>query len=142
MRRPLYASTFREETGELVNLTPLLDVLFVVLILFILLTPFFQIDEIDLTPKKVTEQSHTPIKEKRPLKIAIKKDGSYLINNQFVSRQDLEPLLRKIQTANPKEVPEIYPDSLAPFVSYQTIKTLLEEIGYEQLDVVLKNQAP
>ena len=56
-------NTFPDE-NELINLTPLLDVLFVILILFILIAPMMNLEEIKLTES--SSKDSNPYINKQP----------------------------------------------------------------------------
>jgi biopolymer transport protein ExbD len=139
MRRKVGISIQDSSESELINLTPLLDVLFVVLILFILLAPFFHIDHIELTKHLGVKKSEYAVKRGDNLHLSIDKNGGYYINNQQTPLEQIKHKLLLYKANHPNAYPELFPDQNAPFISYQTLKTLLEEIGYDQLDIVLQN---
>lgn len=141
MRRKQRISLHESTDSELINLTPLLDVLFVVLILFILLAPFFHVDHIELTPHQGVKTESYQVTPQKALRLSIDPKGHYYINNKQASLEQLKHQLLRYKSTHPNSYPELFPDQNAPFMSYQNLKTLLEEIGYEKLDIVLKNTA-
>lgn len=118
---------------NIVNLTPLIDVLFVVLISFILIAPMLKIDQITLTE---TTQELPSLSKKGPIRILLKKDGSLLLNQQKVNFAILE---KKLNDNKNKQIPpQILPDKDLPFYQYQKIKDLVQSCGFTEIDVVLQ----
>lgn len=133
-RSPLFPIDSSEEE-PLINLTPLIDVVFVVLITFILIAPAIDIDGItlaeggDSTQKEVQNQS---------IQILVKKDHSIWFRGSSIDLKTLEVLLKKEKQKMPKATPQLIHDADAPFGIYQSIKNLLESVGFEEMQVVLK----
>ena len=78
----------REETN--VNLTPLIDVVFLLLIFFMVSTTFRKEADFDIElPEAFTESVPT---EQQRLQVSIDKDGHYSVNEQGLSGNDIETL--------------------------------------------------
>jgi biopolymer transport protein ExbD len=118
---------------SIVNLTPLIDVIFVVLISFILIAPMLKTDQVALTE---TTQALPSLSKKSPLTIHLKKDGSVLLNNQKVNFAILEKQLRDKE--NKLIPPQILPDKDLPFYQYQKVKDLVQSSGFTEIDIVLQ----
>lgn len=129
------------DDGGLINLTPLLDVLFVVLILFMLIAPLVDLDRVDLAPAKQGEKTDTAIERSCPIKIYVQNDGAIILQSKPFSLDDFERAMKEFYTIYPSEVPQLYFDQMAPFGLYQRIKNAIESAGFEALDVILKNEA-
>ncbi len=138
MRRRI--STINDEEGDLVNLTPLLDVLFLILIFFILIAPLLDFDRIDLAVSSDNKQELSPLNDNASIKIYVQQDNSIWLGTHSVSLTDLSIALEDMHKRSPQTTPQLYPDRNASFGTYQKIKNLVESIGFEQLDVVLKNE--
>ncbi|HEY2810203.1 MAG TPA: biopolymer transporter ExbD [Rhabdochlamydiaceae bacterium] len=136
--RQAYASKEHAEEAS-INLTPLIDVVFVVLIIFILIAPLLELDRIQLAsaaPKDA--RSMQTVQENSPLAIRVHKDNTIWFNNRAVSAKELLLLLKEAHEKNPHKVPQLYHDRKAYFESYQTVKNAAEMAGFEQLDVILQ----
>ncbi|CDZ79825.1 biopolymer transport protein ExbD [Candidatus Rubidus massiliensis] len=120
-----------------INLTPLIDVVFVVLIIFILIAPILEIDKISLAQNSQNEWKQT-LKNQSPMLIQVKKDNSITFNQQKVNLVQLKELLKKAKNHYPKINPQLFQDKEAHFGIYQAIKNITEELGFEELDVILK----
>lgn len=125
-----------EDSG--INLTPLIDVVFVVLIMFILIAPMLEIDKVKLARGVAREE--TEVIPASSLTIHVREDNSILINHREISPENLSPLLKALYAANPKLTPQLYHDHKAYFGTYQRVKNALEEAGFSELDVILKNE--
>lgn len=121
-----------------VNLTPLIDVVFVILIGFILMAPLLEADSVELA-----EGSNAPstpsvsLQEKSPITLYVKRDNSVWLGSQKVSIEGLPELLKAAKSAYPTAVPQLFHDKKAYFGNYQSVKNALEEAGFERVDVVL-----
>ena len=134
-------SLFQSEVEEsaTVNLTPLIDVVFVILILFILVAPLVELDRIELAPSgsqpKKQELSH---QQERKIQIYVYKDNTICLNGSQISADQLKPKLAALRRLEPTLSPQIFQDREAFFGTYQIVKNALEEVGFETLDVILQ----
>ena len=120
-----------------VNLTPLIDVLFVVLIAFMIIAPMLDIDIVDLaTGSTVKKESMTP--EESPLSIIVRADNTIWTQGKRVNMAELEAILRTQKKRYPDKTPQVICDKNGSFGTYQTVKNTLEQCGFEQMEIVLK----
>lgn len=134
-RRPLRFPDDEAVDEPLINLTPLIDVVFVVLITFMLIAPVLDIDSVDLAQSGGTEKKEL---QTGPITIAVHADNTIWVQGAKMSLSQLEALLRQEKKRHPHAVPQLVHDRQAQFGTYQAIKNILESIGFEQMDVVLK----
>lgn len=118
-----------------INLTPLIDVVFIVLIMFIIIAPLIEIDRINLAAGKPIKK-HAPLNQK-PIQISVQKDNTILVNKQRVL--DLEKTLQELHQLHAEATPQVFHDKEASFGTYQRVKNALEHAGFEQMDIILKN---
>ncbi len=131
---------FREKRDldeNLINLTPLIDVVFVVLIAFILVAPLLEVDHVDLAPATISSESN--LSKKSSLCIYVREDNSIWINHRKVLEKDLFPALKEAKIKFPQVVPQLYQDRKAAFGTYQTVKGAAERAGFDKIDLILKN---
>ena len=130
---------FRSQTDDIdepfINLTPLIDVVFVVLITFMLIAPVLDIDSVDLAQSGSTEKKEM---QAGSISIAVHADNSIWYQGSTVSIARLETLLKQEKKRHPQAIPQLLHDRQAHFGTYQTVKNTLESIGFEQMDVILK----
>ena len=115
-----------------INLTPLIDVVFVVLISFILIAPLLKMDKIELAAPGPNAQ----ILSESFLQIAVQKDNSIWIEGKNYSLKELKTYLSNREK---KESIQLLYDQDASFGTYQNIKTIAEIEGFKELQILLKN---
>ena len=121
---------------SLINLTPLIDVVFVVLIAFILIAPLLEVDHIDLAA--ASPSASKDLLQKSKLSIYVHADNSIWINNQLIGCKELTSLLKEKRRRDPTVLPHVYHDAKASFGTYQMVKNALERAGFTEMDIILK----
>jgi len=137
MGRRIIKSGVIEE--PVVNLTPLIDVVFVILIMFIVIAPLLELDRVDLADAaKDPMEGSIAVQENSPISIHVRKDNTIWFDKQKVNVKELTALLVKAKVKYPKAKPQLFHDKTAHFGIYQSVKNAAEAAGFEQMDVVLK----
>ena len=114
-------SPFEEPT---VNLTPLIDVVFVILIMFIVIAPLLELDRIELADSSAALLSGaSSVQESSPITIQVHQDNTIWFGNH--------PVTSKVH-------PQIFHDKKAQFGIYQSVKNAAEEAGFSHIDIILK----
>jgi len=127
------------EEESLINLTPLIDVVFVVLIMFIIVAPLLETDRVELATHHIQENKKTASsQEGETLMIHVHRDNSIFLNSRRVDATELPNLLQQAYTRSPQRIPQVFHDKKAYFETYQTVKDALETAGFREMDVVLK----
>lgn len=121
------------------NLTSLIDVVFVVLIMFIVIAPLLEIDRISLAEASAQRSGHvsSSVQESSLIAIAVDGGNDLSFNKRKVSLPQLKMLLKHAHGKHPSIRPQLFHDKNAPFGTYQSIKNAVEEAGFKELDVVL-----
>lgn len=136
MRRKFRSLPEEDSVDEsLINLTPLIDVVFVVLIAFMLIAPILDIDSVDLATSGGTEKKEV---QTGPISIAVHADNSIWFKGKKVNLKELAALLQQEKKRHPNAVPQVVHDKKAEFGTYQAVKNTLESVGFQQMDIVLK----
>lgn len=128
MRRRFY-----ESTPE-INLTPLIDVVFVILIMFIVVVPMLEVESVHLAnAPEVT----MPSLQTTGITIAIdSKNMIFLNQKKMESIHQFKEQLTALKGS--KEKPLLFQDQNSFFGTYQAVKNALTEVGFEQVDVILQ----
>lgn len=127
---------FEEPT---INLTPLIDVVFVILIMFILVAPLVELDLIELADSSPSPMSSSKaVQESSLIAIHVHKDNTVWFNNHQVSVNQLIDQLKQAKARHPKSNPQLFHDRRAQFGVYQSVKNAAEEAGFAELEVILK----
>lgn len=116
-----------------INMTPLIDVVFVVLISFILIAPLLKMEKVDLAKASATQSQFT---QESLLSVTLKKDLSLWINQQKVSFSELKTVLSNI--ANKSSL-QLHLDQRVPFGEYKKLKDMIEEEGFEEMQLIVKD---
>jgi biopolymer transport protein ExbD len=128
-----------EEEEEDVNLTPLIDVVFVVLIMFILVAPLVEIDRIHLASSGGAQKADlTSFEENGLVKIHVYDDNSIWLNGVSVTVEELSAQLLRMHPSQRGGSPQIFHDRKAYFGTYQSVKNAVENAGFDSVDVILK----
>ncbi|MBM4054919.1 MAG: biopolymer transporter ExbD [Planctomycetes bacterium] len=85
---------FREKTPSksFINLTPLVDMLFIILLFFLVTSTFIEQPNIQL---ELPTTKHTPTGKVEEQVLTISRDGKLFFQNEPVERKDLIPVLRE-----------------------------------------------
>ena len=137
-RRLLRKSALVTNEEAMINLTPLIDVVFVMLIMFIIVAPLLELDQVELAPGSAhTQELQASMKESSPLSIHVRANNTIWINKQQVSLEMLPKLLKVAHERSPNATPLLFHDKKAFFGTYQEVKNRLEEAGFKDLNIVL-----
>lgn len=123
----------------IINLTPLIDVVFVVLIMFILVAPMLEVDRVALASAAANPNKEmAAVQESSAIAIHVLDDDSIRFNSKIVNPDQLLVLLRDAKRKMPNKIPQLFNDKKAHFGTYQNVKNAVELAGFEQLDVILQ----
>ena len=130
--------TWEESPDAEINLTPLLDVVFVVLIMFIVVVPILELDKVSLAQGRSDHQQVKPAHGNSPVTLHVREDASVWLGKRQVGTERLDEIMAALHAKFPAETPQLFCDKRAPFGTYQIVKNAVEAAGYEELDVVLE----
>jgi biopolymer transport protein ExbD len=120
-------SRFHVQTHNLaeLNITPLLDLVFVLLIIFMITTPLMEQQlPVDL-PKASTSIATSLPDPKSILTLTLAKDGSALLGSEKIRLDQLTSLLTQRKARDPELVVSLRADSSLP---YETVFRALEAV--------------
>lgn len=123
-----------DEVG--VNLTPLIDVVFLLLIFFMVSTTFDTTSELKIELPEAS--ADTPLKHDRQISVLIDSKGFYYLNGKRLKNQSAELLLLEIhRVAGPdKDIPVvIQSDAKSPVQSMITAMDVVGQIGLTRLSI-------
>jgi biopolymer transport protein ExbD len=120
----------------IVNLTPLIDVVFVVLIAFILIAPLLHYEQVDLA-QGAANLTSSAITQPSAIAISVRANNTVVINEQVIPLENLAMQLKQLKMQFPQTTPQLFHDQRATFGTYCQVKHALEQAGYHQLDIVL-----
>ena len=135
MRKRAYSI---EEEMPAINLTPLIDVVFVILIMFILIAPMLEMDQIQLADASLNSKEMSLLqKEESAIAIHVDHLNKLSINSKVIPEDMWVKHFILLKNTYPKTKPLLFHDKRAQFGTYQKVKGALEKAGFTELDIVL-----
>ena len=130
----------REKTEVEVNLTPLIDVVFLLLIFFMVSTTFTRETHLTIDlPEAAGEPSKAFEKQ---IEVAIDRSGTFAINDVALVNSDLENLKRGIEevSGGDNAIPMIITaDAATPHQAVVTAMDAAGQLGFIHLSITTKN---
>src|SRR5690349_9487424 len=111
MAKPLskWSKSFEKIEEPSINLTPLIDVVFVILIMFIVVAPLLELDRINLADAAQDPLDLTiTAQEASPISIHVYQDNTIWLNQKPVQLSELVSLLKKAKTQYPTSRPQLF----------------------------------
>ncbi len=128
---------------EGINLTPLIDVVFLLLIFFMVSTTFTKRTQLSVDlPEAVGEQNSELPKQ---IEILIAADGSYAVNNQVLVNNKVETLktaITKLSEGNNKVPLVITADAKTPHQAVVQAMDAAGQLGFAHLSITTRQPEP
>ncbi|TLU64798.1 biopolymer transporter ExbD [Thalassotalea litorea] len=122
----------RENDEAEVDMTPMLDIVFIMLIFFIVTTSFVKESGLDVNRPKATK-SQNDSKQKSIL-VRVNEYGNIIINNRIVDEQRVEAYIESLLAENPTDtiVLDAHED-----VTHETIVTVADQVKALGLNIAV-----
>lgn len=117
-----------------VNLTPLIDVVFLLLIFFMVSTTFTRETQLEIDLPQSSSQSE--LSEERPVEILVNAKGNYAVNNTPLLRHDTEALkkaLREVAGQDRDMTVIITGDAQAPHQAMVYALDAVSQLGFYKI---------
>jgi biopolymer transport protein ExbD len=138
MRR--YSSRQSLQTLSEINVTPLLDLAFVLLIIFMITTPLIE-NSIDLVvPSSSTAK--TSVNPSDVFTISMDKNDVMKLNNEVVTASDLESRLARLHAENPLTAVVVRPDRDLAVQKFVSVMDILQRTGITKVGVMTHPEQP
>ena len=125
-----------EDQGQAIDLTPMLDVVFIMLIFFIVTATFIKLPGVDIT--KVDTQTSDPYK-KVGILVAVSGNNEYWIDKKRVEGSGLKLNLTRMFNDNPKGGMVIQADNEADIESLARVADVARDIGITPVAISVEN---
>ncbi|PYM03015.1 MAG: hypothetical protein DMF19_00900 [Verrucomicrobia bacterium] len=126
-----YSNRSNFSTLSEINVTPLLDLAFVLLIIFMITTPLLENSMNLVIPS--SSAANAPISKAQVQTISINRDETIRMNNEIVDADSLAARLLELKRANPDIAVVIRPDRELPV---QKLVTLMDSLQRAQITKV------
>jgi biopolymer transport protein TolR len=120
-----------------INITPMVDVMLVLLIIFMVAAPLMVAGVPVELPKTTAPRVG---QSKKPMVVTLTPDGRMQIRDEFVDRAMLVPRLRDIRAAEGDAVVYVRGDTKSAYGDVMDVLTLVGESGYARVSLLAKAQ--
>jgi biopolymer transport protein ExbD len=134
MRR--YSQRHNLSTVSEINITPLLDLAFVLLIIFMITTPLLENSVNLIIPS--SGAANAPVKAGQVQTISIDRRETIKINDKTVAATDLVPRLTELKRANPEVAIVIRPDRDLPVQKLISLMDALQRAQITKVGIATK----
>jgi biopolymer transport protein ExbD len=128
----------RRRTSHVPNLTPLIDIVFLLLVFFMLTSHFVREDAIDIDLP--VADSGEAIEEDEQLEVVLDAQGRILIHDHFVEPESLEATLREALSAKNEKVVRVRGDRAAALGRAVIVLDASRKAGAQAVDIVTERK--
>jgi biopolymer transport protein TolR len=112
-----------------INVTPLVDIVLVLLIIFMVVTPALAQGEATQLP--VAAKIDKVPKDIEPIKLIMAANGVLLLNGKKTSPADLPERLKEVHLKTPERSLLLNTDAKIPYVKVREMLALLQDLGFK-----------
>lgn len=124
-----------------INVTPLVDVVLVLLIIFMVVTPQLENDvQVDLPA--IFNVDPDTAKSVDPLEITVSRDGGWWVEKQPVDKETLELMLREMRIAEPTRRVNVKADRELGFGKARDVFEIVRASGFPGAALLVGERAP
>jgi biopolymer transport protein ExbD len=124
-----------------INMIPFIDVALVLLIIFMVMTPFLVKSQLKVNLPKA-ESAEEASDERDTIDVQVDKDGAISVNGQAVAPDAVEAALRNVLLDVENQPVVIHADREVPFQAVVTVMDAAKKIGVAKLGVGVKQELP
>ena len=122
-----------------INVTPLVDVMLVLLIVFMISAPLLTAG----VPLELPKTEASALQDQsEPLTVSIRRDGSVYIRDQAVPFANLAPRLREMAGSDQTKPVYVRADAQTPYEKVAQVMASLQVSGFSALDLVTDTGGP
>ena len=121
-----------------INVTPLVDVMLVLLIIFMITAPMLQ-HQVEVNLPEVTNEPRTPSDEQ--LVLTVTKEGSVFLNSQAYTLEALGPQLQTLSQAQPGQEMFLRADAEVPYGRVVQVMDAVKKAGILRLGMITQPEA-
>ncbi len=127
------------ESSEVINMSSLLDVLFILIIFFLVTTTFKQLEDDPLVDLPVDQRNQAlASKAGEVVKINIRKSGAYVIMNRAVTQEQVQDTMKKHVKNKPDVKVMIRADKESKHLYLANILSICKYVGVKETHIKVK----
>ena len=119
-----------------INVTPMVDVMLVLLIIFMVAAPLMTTGVPVQLPKTTAAKV---AQAKKPLEISIDKDGQPFLAKESLSPETILPRLRALAAADPSQVMLVRGDRDVPYGKIMEVMGLVGQAGFTKVSLIAQS---
>jgi len=123
-----------------INVTPFVDVMLVLLIIFMVAAPLLTVGVPIELPR--TSAAALPSEREEPLTVALTADGQILLQNAPIERAEFIPLLRAVSAERATDRIFLRADGAIPYESVMQVMGALNAGGFHNIGLVTEQGGP
>ena len=123
--------------GPVLEITPLIDVVFLLLIFFLLTATFVRNPNIPIRLPQASSNQVTP--QKRDFMVGITAEGELRLESKAVTLPQLRTEMRKVHTTSPEAMVLIQADRDARHGKVVEVMDLAKRIGFERIGIAIES---
>jgi biopolymer transport protein ExbD len=131
-----FTSSSKRGNGPVLEVTPLVDVVFLLLIFFLLTATFVRNPNIPIRLPEASVNQITP--EKRDFMVGITPEGELRYDGQTVSSGQLRREMAKVHTSAPETLVLIQADRQSRHGRVVEVMDLAKQIGFERIGIAIE----
>jgi len=128
----------RRRSSNIPNLTPLIDIVFLLLVFFMLTSHFVRENAIDIDLP--VADSGKALEDDKQIEVVIDAQGSIRIHNQLIEPEALETTLRQALDGQSEKVVRVRGDRSAALGRAVTILDASRKAGAQAVDIVAEHK--
>ena len=133
MIRSRLSRAYKQSSADVeINLTPMLDVVFILLIFFIITASFVQETGLKVS---LSQAESAVAQEKDPIRISIDRYGEIRIKDQAIDVRILQGMLQKMHLENPQRAVIILADKASDNASLVKVLDQVHRAGIENIAI-------
>ena len=123
-----------------INIAPLTDVMLVLLVIFIVITPFLLESEAKISQLKVQLPVASQADKAQPnlIKITVHKDGTLILNKRTIVLGELRAALECLLEANPGGSVAVYADSACRYQNVVSVVDVAKQAGVRHVALAIR----
>jgi len=120
--------------GE-INLTPLMDLTFILLITFIITFPLLESG----LPVNLPTAEGDPLEEKETVSVAVDEEGQWFLEERALTREQFEEEIRILRATRPEATVLLRGDEGLPYGDLVRVMQVLKEGGIRKISLVTRS---